>query len=63
MTTKEKLLKVIDNLPDEKIKEIYKLLNSIKVNKKDVKSLKTFRLGGKFDNMDIRKTAYGKNPD
>jgi hypothetical protein len=25
--------------------------------------LKTFRLGGKFDNMDIRKTAYGKNPD
>ena len=63
MTTKEKLLKVIDCLPDEKIKEIYKLLNSIKENKKNVKSLKTFNLGGKYDNIDIRKAAYEKNPD
>jgi len=62
MTTKEKLLKVIDNLPDEKIKEVYKLLNSIKVNKKNVKSLKTFDLGGKYDNVDIRKFAYEKDP-
>lgn len=45
MTTKEKLLKVTDNLPDEKIKEVYKLLSSIKVNKKGVKRLKTFNLG------------------
>jgi hypothetical protein len=58
MTTKEKKLKLIDNLPDEKIKEVYKLLNSIKVKKKNVKRLKTLNLGGKFDNMDIRKTAY-----
>lgn len=62
MTTKEKLLKVIDNLPDEKIKEVYKLLNSIKGNKKNVKRLKTFNLGGKYDNIDIRKAAYEKNP-
>lgn len=34
MTTKEKLFKVIDSLPDDKIKEAYKLLNSIKENKK-----------------------------
>jgi hypothetical protein len=63
MTTKEKLLKAIDNLPDEKIKEVYKLLNSLKVNKKDVKRLKTFNLGGKFDNMNVRKAAYEKNTD
>jgi hypothetical protein len=62
MTTKENLLKVINNLPDEKIKEAYKLLNSLKVNKKNVKSLKTFNLGGKYDNIDIRKVAYEKNP-
>ena len=56
-------MKVIDSLPDDKIEEIYKLLNSIKENKKNVKSLKTFNLGGKYDNIDIRKAAYEKNPD
>ena len=60
MTTKQKLLKVIDNLPDEKVKEVYKLLKSDKAKKKDVKSLKTFKLGGKFDNMNIREAAYGR---
>ena len=35
----------------------------MKVNKKDVKKLKTFNLNGKFDNMNLRKAAYEKNPD
>jgi len=58
MTTKEKLIKVIDKLPEEKIEEAYKLLNPFKKTQPKIKNLKTFKLGERFDNIDLRKMAY-----
>ncbi len=63
MTTIEKLIKEIDKLSDDKIEAIYKLLNNIKAARSKEKKLKTYELGGKFDNLDIRKIAYEKNSD
>ncbi|MBV6477576.1 MAG: hypothetical protein HGGPFJEG_00315 [Ignavibacteria bacterium] len=61
MTTKEKLIREINKLPEKKVEEVYKLLSSI-VNKKDKKvKLKTYKLGGKFDNVSVRELAYEKN--
>ena len=62
MTTKEKLIREISKLSDEKIEEIYKLLNNnSKAAKVKKEKLKTFELNGKFDNVDIRKIAYEKD--
>lgn len=54
MTIKEKLIKKINNLPDSKIEEVYKLLKSLSESKSKKKILKTYEPAGKYDNADIR---------
>ncbi len=62
MTTKELLKKEIDKMTENEIKKAYKLLKKIKrgkqtVEKKKIK-IRAFRLGGQFDDLDLRKEAY-----
>jgi len=58
MNTKEKIKEKIDQLPEEKLQEIDAYLDRLLKGKKRTDGLPTFNLGGKFDNMDIRKEAY-----
>lgn len=58
MITKEKIKKEIDKMPDDVMQEVYEFINNIKTTKKRKMKLHTFRLKGKFDNLDIRESAY-----
>lgn len=58
MTTRDKLKKEIDKLPDELISKVYQFINSLRpVSKKTVK-LQTFKLKGQLDDVNIREKAY-----
>ncbi len=61
MTTKEKINKTLDELPDALLEQVYEFINSIKSqNSKDSKKkrVRTFKLKGQFDNVNIRQSAY-----
>lgn len=59
MITKEKVKKEIDRMPDDLVEEVYDFINNIQTTKTKKGKLHTYRLKGKFDNLDIRKIAYG----
>jgi len=58
MTTKEKILKEIEKLPDTELKKVYKLLVQIDKNKKVKPKINSYSLGTKLDKLDLRKSAY-----
>ncbi len=58
MTTKEKIMKNIDELPDDLLKQVYQFINSIKAKNSKKKRVRTFKLKGQFDNVNIRHSAY-----
>lgn len=58
MITKEIVKKEIDDLPEEMIKELYDFIHQIKRKTEVQKKLKTYRLKGQFDSINIRKLAY-----
>jgi hypothetical protein len=58
MTTKERLKQEIDQMPEELVEELYKLIESSIKKKTKAKRLHTYKLGGAFDKKDIRKNAY-----
>lgn len=58
MTTKEKVKKEIDELPNDLIEKVYKYINSLKINTKPKKKIHTFRLKGQLDNINVREKAY-----
>ncbi len=58
MITKEKVKKEIDKMPDDFIQEVYEVIRNIKTTKIRKGKLHTYRLKGKFDNLDIRESAY-----
>jgi len=58
MTTKEKVKKEIDALPDDLLDQVYKFINTIKAGKVKGGRLHTFKLNGKFDNLNIREQSY-----
>lgn len=58
MTTKEKIKKEIDALPDNIVEEIYRLINTIPLEKTKTKRLHKYKLNGCFDEIDIRANAY-----
>jgi hypothetical protein len=45
-------------MPDDVMQEVYEFINNIKTTKKRKMKLHTFRLKGKFDNLNIRESAY-----
>ncbi len=58
MTTKEKIKKRIDSLPDELLDQVQKYLDSIKTKRKPKRKIRTLHLKGQYDSIDIRRKAY-----
>lgn len=58
MTTKEKLKKEIDQLNDDLIEDIYRMIHNLKRNKTKKRQIQTYHLGGLFDDLNIRQEAY-----
>jgi hypothetical protein len=58
MTTKEKLKKRIDLLPEELLDQVQQYLDNIKTNKRSKQNIETIHLKGQYDNLDIRQQAY-----
>ena len=58
MELKEKIKKEIDMIPEEYLPQIERYIKIIKSEKTKKKQIKTTHLKGKFDNIDIRKSAY-----
>ncbi|MBD3374337.1 hypothetical protein GF406_04810 [candidate division KSB1 bacterium] len=63
MTTKEKVKDEIDNMPEELLDQVYEFINALKIKKARNKKIHTYRLKGRFDNMNIRERAYEKDSD
>lgn len=58
MITKERVKQEIDKIPDDLLEDVLKFISTIK-NKKIVKRrLHTYKLKGKFDNLNVRAEAY-----
>ena len=58
MTTREKIKKDIEQLPDSLLDEVEQFLAAIKSKHNRPTNLPTFKLKGQFDNLDIRRQAY-----
>jgi hypothetical protein len=58
MITKEIVKNKIDNLPEYLLKNLYTYIDSITIDIKKKKTLHTYKLNGKFDNINIRSKAY-----
>lgn len=58
MTTKQRIMKEIDGLPQQFLDEIVDFIKSVKKRAMNKKKIPPFDLGGQCDKMDIRKKAY-----
>ena len=58
MTTKQKIKKELDSLPESVLNKIYEYLHLLKHGKKKQTGLKKLHLKGQFDNINIRRAAY-----
>jgi len=58
MTIKDKVKKEIDKMPEDTLKQVHIFIKSIKFKKTKKKEIHTFKLNGKFDNLNIREKAY-----
>ncbi len=55
--TKEILKKEIDKLPNGMVEKVYKIIDNLKKPKARKKKKVTFKLGGQYDNVNIREIA------
>lgn len=58
MTTKEKVKREVDKMPNDLLEKVYEYINSLRTKKKPTKKIHTFNLKGQLDNLNIRKKAY-----
>lgn len=58
MTTKEKVKREIDKMPNELLEKVYKYINSLRTKTIIRKKIHTFSLKGQLDNVNIRKRTY-----
>ena len=58
MITKEIIKKELDKMQDDVMQEIYEFIHSIKTTKTRKRKLHTYKLKGKFDNVNVRESAY-----
>lgn len=58
MTTKEKVKREIDKMPNELLEKVYKYINSLRTKTIIRKKIHTFSLKGQLDNVNIRERAY-----
>jgi len=58
MTTKEKIKKTIDLLPNDLLDQVQIYLDSIKTQIKGKRKIHTLHLKGQYDNLNVRQRAY-----
>lgn len=58
MTTREKVKKEIDKMPNDTLEKVYKYINSLRTKAIHKNRIHTFNLKGQLDNVNIRKKAY-----
>jgi len=59
MTLREQIKKEIDSIPEEYLPQIKIYLNLLRKKRKaKTKKIKTLSLGGKYDDINVRKIAY-----
>ena len=58
MVTKEKLKKEIDELPQDLLKQVYQFIYSVKWKTGKKSRVRSFKLKGQFDDINIREKAY-----
>lgn len=58
MTTKEKIERDLDDLPSELLEQIYQFIKSVRSRNSNKKEVRSFKLGGQFDELNIRQRAY-----
>ncbi len=58
MTTKEKLKREIDRMNDDLIEDIYRIINNLKIKRTQRRKIHTYKLGGIFDDLNLRREAY-----
>jgi hypothetical protein len=57
MTTKEKVKRELDQMPNDALEKVYKYINSLRKEKLQKKKVRTFNLNGQLDDVNIRKRA------
>lgn len=58
MITKDAIKKEIDELPDDLLENVYRIIRDIRSKKRRRKKIHSFKLGGQFDGIDIKKLVY-----
>lgn len=58
MTTKEKIKKTIDLLPNELLDQVQTYLDNIKTRRKGKRKIHTLQLKGQYDDLNVRQKAY-----
>ncbi len=58
MVTKEKVKRKIDRMPKNLLTKVDKYIDIIISEITEKKKIRTFKLKGQFDNIDVRKRSY-----
>ena len=58
MTTKERVKREIDRMPNDLIEKVYKYINSLEGKRIGKKKIHTINLKGQLDNVNVRERAY-----
>ncbi|QQS36770.1 MAG: hypothetical protein IPM56_02075 [Ignavibacteriales bacterium] len=58
MTTKEKVKREIEKMPNELLEKVYQYISSLSTKKTTKNKIHTFNLKGQLDNVNIRERAY-----
>jgi hypothetical protein len=58
MTTRERIKKEIDKMPNDILEKVYKYISSLKTKTTHKNKIHTFNLKGQLDNINIRERAY-----
>ena len=58
MTTKEKVKRELDQMPNDALEKVYKYISSLRKKTAPKKKVRTFNLKGQLDDVNIRERAY-----
>jgi DNA replication initiation complex subunit (GINS family) len=58
MTTKEKVKREIDKMPNDLLEKVHKYIKTLRTKTTQKKKIRTFNLKGQLDNINIRERAY-----
>ena len=58
MITKDKIKREIDKIPEEQLEKLYRYITNLQRTKNKKHKLRTYKLQGQFDDIDVREKAY-----